>query len=28
VTHEDLLIAVTRVEGNRIEEVTITRERA
>ncbi len=28
VAHDDLLIAVTRVEGNRIEEVTITRERA
>ncbi len=26
VTHDGLLIAITRVEGNRIEEVTITRE--
>ncbi len=27
VIHDDLVIAITRVEGNRIEEVTITRER-
>jgi putative hemolysin len=27
VTHDDLVIAITRVEGNRIDEVTITRER-
>jgi CBS domain containing-hemolysin-like protein len=26
ITHEGLLIAVTKVEGNRIEEVTITRD--
>ena len=28
LTHDDLVIAITSVEGNRIEEVTITRERA